>query len=88
MEKIILASTSLSAGLPIAKCCLFGMCDVFGFIEFLGICWYWWILLIIIAYLIYRRLRKRKKGEGETKSFFGRRKLRMPWDKTRVWFHF
>jgi len=32
-------------------CCLFSICSIFGFSSFLGICWYVWLLIAVIALL-------------------------------------
>ncbi len=61
-----LASVSFEAGTA-GVCCIWFLCGIFGFVEFLGICWYWWVLLILLIvtaallYYYYGKFQKKEK---------------------------
>jgi len=49
-------------------CCFFGICSLFGVSSFLGLCWYVWLFITVVASLALYQLEKGygRRGRGRT----------------------
>jgi len=58
-------------GVEESRCCLFTICSLFGFVSFMGLCWYGWLLLAVVGGLAAHLLTRRS-----SRSYRYRRKRR------------